>query len=186
VGLDEIKCNDGNMKLDIVGQELLGSGASKHTVYRIKGYDSLGEIDVTRRFKEFYLFREIMYQRYPGIFIPPIPPKQASGNTKENFVEERRYFLSQFLRKFSKTYYLAKTPEIQVFLRPSGKVEDSLKNLQKTNTDRVLAYYYKNIRISSPNQKEGVLNKYTNDINDFVKEQKILMGHLKNFKQYIG
>jgi thiamine phosphate synthase YjbQ (UPF0047 family) len=50
----------------------------------------------------------------------------------------------------------------------------------------VLAYYYKNIRISSPNQKEGVLSKYTNDINDFVKEQKILMGHLKNFKQYIG
>jgi hypothetical protein len=49
-----------------------------------------------------------------------------------------------------------------------------------------LAFYYKNIRISSPNQKEGVLNKYNQDINDFVKEQKILMGHLKNFKQYIG
>jgi hypothetical protein len=60
-GLDEINCNDGKMKIDIVGQELIGSGTNKHTVYRIKGHDSLGEIDVTRRFKEFFLFREIMF-----------------------------------------------------------------------------------------------------------------------------
>lgn len=65
-------------------------------------------------------------------------------------------------------------------------MEESLKNLQRTNTDNVLAYYYKNIRISSPHQKEGVLAKYTQDINDFVKEQKIIMGHLKHFKTYIG
>jgi hypothetical protein len=58
--MDEIKCNDGKMKLDIVSQELVGSG-SKHTVYRIKGYDSLGEVDVTRRFKEFFMFRDIMF-----------------------------------------------------------------------------------------------------------------------------
>ena len=158
--LSEIKCNDGNMKIDIVSQELVGSGTSKHTVYRIKGHDSLGDIDVTRRYREFDQFREVLYQRYPGIFIPPIPPKQSSGNTKENFVEERMYFLSQFLRKLSKTYYLAKTPEVQVFLRPQGKVEENLKSLPLTNTDNVLAFYYKNIRISSPNQKEGLLAKY--------------------------
>jgi hypothetical protein len=70
----------------------------------------------------------------------------------------------------SKTSYLAKTPEMQVFLRPQGKVDESLKSLKRTNTDKVLAYYYKNIHISSPNQKEGVFAIYNADINDFVKE----------------
>jgi hypothetical protein len=67
--------NDGNMKLEITGQEFRGKGTDKHVEYRIKGFDSLGDIDITRRFKEFHLFREVLYQRYPGLFIPPIPPK---------------------------------------------------------------------------------------------------------------
>ena len=100
------------------------------------------------------------------------------------------YFLDQFLMKISSTYYIAKTPEIQVFLRPElvgkPKVEDALKSLSKTTTDRVLQFYYNEIKISSPHQKEGILSKYTQDINDFVKEQKILMGHLKTFKTHIG
>ena len=81
------------MKLAITGQELRGKGTDKHYEYVIKGYDSLGEIDVTRRFKQFHVFREVLYQRYPGLFIPPIPPKQATGNKEDDFVEERMYFL---------------------------------------------------------------------------------------------
>ena len=73
--MDGIKCNDGNIKMEITQSEVKGSGMSKHNVYRIQGYDSIGDIDVTRRYREFFLFREILYQRYPGIFIPPIPPK---------------------------------------------------------------------------------------------------------------
>ena len=49
------------MKMEIVAQETKGSGTGKHTIYRIKGYDSVGEIDVTRRFKEFLTFREVLY-----------------------------------------------------------------------------------------------------------------------------
>jgi hypothetical protein len=82
--------------------------------------------------------------------------------------------------------YLAKAPEVQVFLRPQGKIEENLKMLSKTNTDKVIQYYFKNVSLSGTNQKDGVFAKYTADINDFVKEQKILLGHLKNFKQYIG
>lgn len=66
---------------------LFSSG--RHTSYHIVGFDSLGDINVLRRYKEFFLFRDIIYRRYPGIYIPPIPPKQSSGNMKEDFVEER-------------------------------------------------------------------------------------------------
>jgi sorting nexin-1/2 len=54
---------------------MVGNGGRKYMVYVIKGKDTLGEILVSRRFKEFHLFREILFMRYPGLFIPPIPPK---------------------------------------------------------------------------------------------------------------
>lgn len=52
--IDSIKANDGIMHLQIIDIELIGSGTRKHNVYRIKGKDNLGEIDVTRRYKEFF------------------------------------------------------------------------------------------------------------------------------------
>ena len=58
--------------------------------------------------------------------------------------------------------------------------------LSKTNTDLVIKYYFNNVKLSGTNQGDGVFAKYSADITDFVKEQKILLGHLKNFKQYIG
>ena len=47
----------------------------KFTVYNIVGYDSLGEINVLRRYSEFDLFRSCLFSRYPGLYIPPLPPK---------------------------------------------------------------------------------------------------------------
>ena len=63
------------MKLEVAGMEKVGSGFDKHIAYRIKGNDSLGEIDIIRRYKEFDVFRDLLFVRYPGIFIPPLPPK---------------------------------------------------------------------------------------------------------------
>jgi len=107
-----IKCNDGLMQMGIIGQEQKGSGLNKHVAYRIKGADSLGEIDIYRRYSEFDQFRDLLFLRYPGIFIPPIPPKKATGNTDDLFVQERGYFLDQFLKKLCQYQYLACTPEV--------------------------------------------------------------------------
>ena len=58
--------------------------------------------------------------------------------------------------------------------------------MSKTTTDIVLKYYLDNVNISSPKQQEGVIAKYNAEINDFVKEQKIILGHLKNFTRYVN
>lgn len=169
------------MKLKIVDAELVGQGQTRHHVYRIKGSDSLGEIDITRRYKEFFLFRECLFKRYPGLFIPPIPPKQATGNKEDGFLAERQYFLDQFLIVMSSSYALSKTPEIQVFLRPQGKVEESLKYLSEANTSKMIEFFMNNVKISSIDQQEGIVARYNAEIADFVKEQKLLMDELKRF-----
>jgi hypothetical protein len=85
--LHDIKANDGLMKCEIVSNEIKGQGMQKHTVYLIKGNDSLGEINCFRRYREFLVFRDFLYQRYPGIYIPPVPTKQAKGNMTQGFIE---------------------------------------------------------------------------------------------------
>mmetsp|Transcript_36915 Transcript_36915/g.56533 ORF Transcript_36915/g.56533 Transcript_36915/m.56533 type:complete len:168 (+) Transcript_36915:352-855(+) len=167
------------MKLYIVSQEKKG-----HVQYRIKGSDSLGEIDVCRRYREFHQFRDLLFSRYPGLVIPAIPPKQATGNKEESFVEERKYFLDLFLNNIASISYLARSPEVQLFLRPAAKVEDSLKSLPRTNTDIVLNYFKSKVELPYDMDKfpESKLHGLQNDISEFVKEQKMLMEYLKNFQ----
>ena len=63
------------MNLCISGVETQGSGTNKHSAYHVYGKDSLGEIDVFRRYREFLQFKDTLFSRYPGLVIPPIPPK---------------------------------------------------------------------------------------------------------------
>lgn len=81
--------------------------------------------------------------------------------------------------------YICKTPEVQVFFRPKGKVEDSFKGLNRTSTDFVLKWYMMNIKISDIDLPDTKVTQYNADITEYVKEQKILMDRLKDFKKHI-
>jgi hypothetical protein len=50
--------------------------ASKHHVYKVRGRDHLGEFEALRRFREFDLLRKVLYSRFLGLYVPPIPEKK--------------------------------------------------------------------------------------------------------------
>jgi hypothetical protein len=54
----------------------MGTGPSKHHAYRLRGSDHFGEVEVFRRYKEFDRLRAVFVDRYPGLFVPPLPPKK--------------------------------------------------------------------------------------------------------------
>jgi hypothetical protein len=60
-----------------------------------------------------------------------------------------------------------------------------MEELGKQTTDMVMQYYEKTLKVSGYNISEGQISKYNGDINEFVKEQRALMDHLRNFKQHI-
>ena len=92
--IDDVQVNDGNLMLEIDGNELRKKNGKEYTVYFVKGRDNLGPINIQRRYREFLFLRDMLYSRYPGLVIPPMPNKQFQGNKVENFVEERMYFLN--------------------------------------------------------------------------------------------
>lgn len=65
----------------------------KHVSYTVRGSDSFGDFDGPRRYKDFLALRNALILRWPGCYIPPIPPKKAIGNKDAKFVEERRALL---------------------------------------------------------------------------------------------
>lgn len=168
--MHDIKCNNGRMKVEISSSESKGIGMKKHTQYLIKGEDSLGEINCYRRYSEFLVFREYLYSRYPGLFIPPVPTKQNKGNMTPEFILERKHYLNEFLIKLCEFPYLCKTVEVQVFFRPKGKVEDSFKQLNRTSTDFVLKWYTVNIKISDIDLPDSKVQQYNAEITEYVKE----------------
>lgn len=52
-------------------------GLTKYVVYCVKGIDKNGQYEVYRRYSDFLKLRNEMLSRWPGCYIPPIPPKQA-------------------------------------------------------------------------------------------------------------
>jgi hypothetical protein len=109
--------NSGSLSLEITGTQLKTDpkiiiGNKSHTQYHITGRDSLGVVDILRRYSEFAQLRQMLFARYPGLLIPPIPGKQVNGKMQATFVDERKYFLSQFLNAICETSYLATSPEL--------------------------------------------------------------------------
>lgn len=98
-----------------VSEPLLKSG---HHEYKVKGRDYIGEFEVNRRFREFDTFRKVLYSRFLGLYVPPIPPKKSVGKTEDLLVEERLFFLDRFMRQIAELPYLYESDELQTFLRP--------------------------------------------------------------------
>jgi len=110
-------------QIDVVETKVQNDTIGKHHLYKIKGSDHLGEFEVYRRYKQFHMLRNVLFTRFMGLYVPPIPEKKAMGNTDSGFVQERRFFLDKFMKDIAGLPYLYESQEFATFLRPAGDVE---------------------------------------------------------------
>ena len=64
-----------------------------------------------------------------GFYIPPIPHKKALGNTEQEFVKKRWFYLNKFLHSLCELEYLWASKELSIFLDDEMNVEMSLPHL---------------------------------------------------------
>ena len=65
--------NDDNMDFAVTNPLLQGS----HITYQVKGVDRQGPWEGQRRYSHFHALHETLQLKWPGVFIPKIPPKKA-------------------------------------------------------------------------------------------------------------
>lgn len=128
--------------------------------YKLEGFYDNREFLIERRYKEFILFRKFLSNNWPGIIIPPIPPKRAFGNMEEGFIKLRKKFLQNFFNKIASAPHLATAEETRIFLDPNTKNflelsnEKFYKNFSQINTfyDEYF-YFLKNFEINLQHKK---------------------------------
>ena len=69
-----------------------------YIVYTVLGMDRSGKLEIQRRYSDFEVLRQTFVDRWPGLYIPPIPKKQSFGNKEQVIINERQFLLNLFIK----------------------------------------------------------------------------------------
>jgi DNA-directed RNA polymerase subunit H (RpoH/RPB5) len=150
-------------------------------IYAIRGSDKDGAYETFRRYSEFNTVRTIMVTRWPGCYVPPLPPKKKVGNMDQKFIEERRRFLDHFCKLVAEIPYLYYSEEFQIFLRSTNPdIDKALSNLAKSTAEEIIAKYTITFSYLSGKELNNDTIKKIVEFNSFLKKAALTF---KNFKQ---
>ena len=68
------------------------------------------------------MLRTTFVERWPGLYVPPIPHKKKIGNKDGDFIRERCFLLNLFIKQTARCPYLLESDEFSIFLRPKVKL----------------------------------------------------------------
>ncbi|KNC98279.1 uncharacterized protein SPPG_06676 [Spizellomyces punctatus DAOM BR117] len=121
-----------SIQCSVTDPQKINQAMGAYVVYQVKTQTNSPffrnvEFSVSRRFRDFlWLFNQLA-DRHPGIIIPPVPEKQAIGRFREDFVENRRSALEQFLRKVTCHPKLQSDEDLIAFLESETFFADKKK-----------------------------------------------------------
>ena len=98
---------------------------------------------VLRRFSDFFSLRQKLVERWPGIYIPNIPPKKYYGNLDKKNIEMRMRVLNGFCLRISKFKSIIESEEMKVFLMSSVEASKAVDNLPPLAYEEILNRYQK-------------------------------------------
>lgn len=155
-------------------------GAS-HIVYTVRGVIEGAEFECKRRYKEFHLMRNALANRWPGVYIPCVPPKKAMGNMEEPFLQERRHFLDKFIKQIGRYGFLQGSEEFKTFAHEQN-CKQRLPLMPNLAPSEILSKYRDKIKIEE--RKNSVeVSQCKEVIREFVVWSKKVMAFLDAFKR---
>lgn len=111
----------------------------------------------------------MLCNRFPGLYIPPVPKKTTTGKKDEAVLRERRYFLDLFLKECASLRYLGQSKEMQIFLRPQGDLNALMQKQYKPKLMELLATFRATLPVVEDYNERDVavfaeeVNKFSND-----------------------
>ena len=104
--------------------------------YTMDGTDLTEQL--TRRYSDFFALYEKLLQRWPGIYIPRIPPKKIIGNLNPEIIKTRMRLLNRFLLNLSNIDYLYKSEESSIFRNNVPDVANAINKLPELSLSQIL------------------------------------------------
>lgn len=139
--LAEIKASpEANTYPMYVKDPIIKDAMINYVTYTLAGR-SINQDHLIRRFSDFFALREKLVERWPGVFIPSIPPKKAVGNLDPKNVDHRMRLLNDFCYKLSQYPFLMNSEEVQLFQSATGDCGKSISALSKMSYADILQKY---------------------------------------------
>ena len=152
------------------------SGTMKDYIsYTFSGKDI--DTPLNRRFSDFLALRQKLVERWPGIFIPVIPPKKAINNNDERTINKRLRMLNRFLFKISNMSFLNYSDEIKKF----KTVQDIQKELESMKKPSYLEIYERYEVVFNEKKENYDLSIGKTKVNDFLVFLKKIHKSVSNF-----
>ena len=108
-----------------------------YIAYTMDGTDVTEQL--TRRYSDFYALYEKLVQRWPGIYVPRIPPKKITGNQDPSVIKTRMRLLNRFCLNLSNIEYLYKAEETNIFRNNIPDVANAINKLPELNYSDMLS-----------------------------------------------
>ena len=130
--------------------------------------------------------RNCFVDRLPGLYIPALPKKQTLGNKSNDFLQERCYLLSKFIKQLAKCPYLIESEEFNVFVFPQQDIDKQLQWLHSKSFNPTVALerYQKYYQIHG-SIREAEYSRVSAEIHKFAATAKRMQSFLTKFIEYI-
>ncbi|CAK8571363.1 unnamed protein product [Lathyrus sativus] len=113
----------------------LGNGVQSYISYRVITKTNFQEYQapekiVIRRYSDFVWLRDRLFEKYKGIFIPPLPEKSAVEKFRfsAEFIEMRRQALDVFVNRIASHHELQQSEDLRTFLQAEEETMERLRS----------------------------------------------------------
>ena len=149
--------------------------------YTMEGTDITEQL--TRRYSDFFTLYEKLIQRWPGVYIPRVPPKKITGNMNPTIIKTRMRLLNRFCLNISNIDYLYKAEETKIFRNNVPDVSNAINKLPELNYSEILV----RMKEAFPEFNENydiIIGK--DKFTDFISFLRTLQKHNLNFQENVN
>ena len=114
----------------------LDKTVGSYIAYTMEGTDITEPLP--RRYSDFFSLYEKLLQRWPGIYIPRVPPKKITGNLDPLVIKTRMRLLNRFCLNLSNIEYLYKSEETNMFKNNIKEVGNAINKLPELPLGTIL------------------------------------------------
>ena len=105
--------------------------------YTLNGTDITEQM--SRRYSDFHALYEKLLSRWPGIYIPRIPPKKLTKNYSRKMIKNRMRLLNRFCLNLSNIDYLYSSDETSLFKGNTPDLANAITKLPDLSLEDYLA-----------------------------------------------
>ncbi|CAI9097686.1 OLC1v1034156C1 [Oldenlandia corymbosa var. corymbosa] len=112
------------LSVSVTDPAKMGNGVQAYISYKVITKTNLPEYQgpekiVIRRYSDFVWLRDRLFEKYKGVFIPPLPEKSTVEKFRfsAEFIEMRRQALDLFVNRIASHHTLQQSEDLRIFLQ---------------------------------------------------------------------